>query len=303
MVKMVNMLVALIITARPRQWSKNLVVLLPFFFSAGELWRLTDLQESSVKILMSCIAVLVFCTLSSAGYVLNDLIDAKLDRQHPVKRNRPIASGIVGVSQAVAFAAILMLVGQGIALYIHLEFGLVAAIYLVLAILYSAILKAVVLLDVFAISACFILRAVAGAAILSIPVSPWLYACLGFGALFIALIKRRSELVSSGKTAKNQRVALAVYTEHLLDQFILVAVTATTLTYLLYTFTATNLPDSDVMMLTVPFVIYGVFRYMYLVYSSGLGESPVDVIMKDFPLLATIVLWIAISIGVLSMAR
>ena len=132
---MVNLLVALIITARPRQWSKNLIALLPLFFSAGEFWKLTDLEAASAELLMSCIALLVFCILSSAGYVLNDLIDARLDRQHPVKRNRPIAAGIIGVPKAVAFAAILMLVGQGIALYIDPKFGLVTGMYLVLTIL------------------------------------------------------------------------------------------------------------------------------------------------------------------------
>ena len=168
---------------------------------------------------------------------------------------------------------------------------------------YTTALKRLILLDVFAISAGFVLRAVAGAAVLQVPISPWLYICTGLGALFIALAKRRSELVSAGEHAGSQRDTLEWYTPSLLDQLMVVVATSVMLTYSLYSFTAGSLPENHAMMFTIPFVVYGVFRYLYLVHVKNLGESPEDILITDLPLIATIVLWLATAATILVIFR
>ncbi|MDP6421661.1 MAG: decaprenyl-phosphate phosphoribosyltransferase, partial [SAR202 cluster bacterium] len=171
--------------------------------------------------------------------------------------------------------------------------------YVLTTLAYSFALKSVILVDVFAIAAGFVLRVVAGAAVLSVPISPWLYLCTGLAALYIALSKRRSELASAGDSAPDQRDILGRYTLGLLDQLSGVVATSAMISYSLYTFTAPNLPDNHAMMLTIPFVGYGLFRYMYLVHSRNLGENPEDIILTDYPMMASIVLWVATAAWVL----
>jgi 4-hydroxybenzoate polyprenyltransferase len=182
-------------------------------------------------------------------------------------------------------------------------FGGVALGYLALMLAYSAALKNVILLDVFSISAGFILRAVAGAAALHVPISPWLYTCTGLGALLIALGKRRSELAQAGDGAGNQRDTLERYTVPLLDQLIAVVAPSTLLAYTLYTFTSPNVPDDHTMMLTIPFVVYGLFRYVYLIHNTSMGESPEEILITDVPLIASIFLWLASAATILVVFR
>ena len=178
-------------------------------------------------------------------------------------------------------------------------FGLITLVYLAIMLLYSFGLKKIVLIDVFSISAGFILRAVAGAVVIDSPISSWLYICTGFAAVFVVLSKRRSELAVAGDQAQEQRGILAAYTLPLLDQLITVAASAALVSYTLYTVASENLPENHAMLLTVPFVVYGLFRYMYLVQRKDLGETPEDIILTDIPLMVAIVLWLSTAGAVL----
>ena len=289
---------ALVLATRPKQWTKNLLIFFALFFTANEAW-LEDPGPALSLLGQAILAFGLFSALSGAVYLVNDILDVDHDRQHPRKRLRPIASGQLPVSVAWLAAAGLSGAGLGLSFVLEPLFGWVALAYLVLMAAYSLLLKRFILLDVLTISGGFILRAVAGAAVLQVPVSPWLYTCTGLGALLIALAKRRSELALAGSAAGRQRVTLDRYTKPLLNQFIAIVALSTLLAYTLYTFTAANLPTNHAMMLTVPFVIYGLFRFMYLVYSRNLGESPEDLVTTDVPLILTIVLWLATAVTVL----
>lgn len=294
---------ALVRATRPKQWIKNLLIYLAFFFTVNETWDIRDSGEMLSLLGKTTLAFLIFSALSGGVYLLNDIFDMAKDRQHPKKRLRPIASGRLPVGIAWSAATFLTLVGLGSAFVLELHFGGVALAYVATMVAYTLVLKALVLLDVFAISAGFVLRAVAGAAVLEVPISPWLYICTGLGALFIALAKRRSELAVAGAGAGNQRGTLERYSLDLLNQFITVVATSIVLTYSLYTFTAPNLPDNHTMMLTIPFVVYGLFRYMYLVHMENLGESPEDIVITDLPLITAIVGWVVAAAAILVLFR
>lgn len=294
---------ALLISARPKQWTKNLLVFFALVFSFNEGWKLSDTEQFAEVVQKSVLAFLLFCALSSAVYLFNDLADVEKDRRHPTKKLRPIASG--RLSSSVAWTTAVILIVGGLALSFVLEplLGWVAAGYAALMLSYSRWLKNVVLLDIFSISAGFVLRAVAGAAVLAVPISPWLYSCTGLGALLIALGKRRSELSAAGESASDQRDALRSYSLQLIDQFIAVVAPSTLLAYTLYTFTASNLPDNHAMMLTIPFVIYGLFRYIFLVHEKNLGETPEDILITDVPLIISNVAWIVTAATILIIHR
>ena len=294
---------ALALALRPRQWTKNLLVFFALFFTAGEEWSLGDLDSVVEHVSKSTAAFVLFCAVTGVVYLVNDLFDVERDRAHPVKRHRPVASG--ALPPWVAWAAAIILAAVSLALSFLLEplFGGAALGYLALMLAYSALLKHVVLLDVFSISAGFVLRAVAGAAALHVPISPWLYTCTGLGALLIALGKRRSELVQAGDGAGRQRGTLGLYTVPLLDQLIAVVAPSTLVAYTLYTFTSPNVPENHAMMLTIPFVVYGLFRYVYIVHSTGLGEVPEEMLITDRPLIASILLWLASAAAVLLVFR
>ena len=245
------------------------------------------------------LAVVLFSLVSSGQYLVNDVLDADEDRRHPRKRLRPVASGALTAPVALTVGGLLAAGGTAAAFVLEPTFGWVTAIYLATTVAYSYALKRVALLDVFVISAGFVLRTVAGAAVLEVPVSPWLYTCAGLGALFIALSKRRSELVNAGDRAPEQRETLDLYSRPLLDQLIGISATAALLTYVLYTFTAPNLPDDHSMMLTAPFAVYILFRYIYLVQRRGLGENPEDIFTSDLPIVVAVVLWLLTALVVL----
>ncbi len=289
----------LLVTTRPKQWTKNLIIFFALFFTANEAWELGDLGVAVSLVGKTTLAFVLFSALSGVVYIVNDIRDVESDRRHPMKRRRPIASRGLPIPAAWLAAIVLATTGLALSFVLEPDFGSVAAIYLATMTAYTLVLKHVILLDVFSISAGFVLRAVAGAAVLDVPISPWLYVCTALGALLIALAKRRSELSNAGDAAPLQRSTLEVYTVPLLDQLIAVVATSTLVAYTLYTFTAENLPDNHSMMLTIPFVIYGLFRYLYLVHVRDLGESPEDILITDVPLIASIVLWLVTAASVL----
>jgi 4-hydroxybenzoate polyprenyltransferase len=294
---------AVLTSIRPKQWTKNLLVYLALFFTVNEAWDASDFSALFSHFGKATLAFIIFLALSGAVYLVNDIFDADKDRQHPKKRNRPIASGRLSVALARVVAGILAAVGIGAAFVLEPLFGIVAASYLATMAVYTSALKQVIVLDVFAISTGFVLRAVAGAAVLQVPISPWLYICTGLGALFIALGKRRSELSLAGERAPSQRGTLERYTTSVLDQFIVVVATCVILAYSLYTFPASNLPGNHTMMLTIPFVAYGLFRYMFLVHVKDMGESPEELLISDAPLVAAIILWLATAATILVVFR
>ena len=293
----------LVRATRPKQWTKNLIIYLALFFTINEAWDPSDQGEMFSLLIRTTLAFVIFSVLSGGVYIINDLFDMERDRRHPKKRLRPIASGRLPIPVARGAAAALM--GGSLASAFVLEplFGGVCLAYGATMVVYTLVVKQVVLLDVFAVSAGFVLRAVAGAAVLEVPISPWLYICTGLGALFIALAKRRSELAVAGKNAGSQRHTLEWYTPRLLDRLIAVVATSVVVAYSLYTFSASNLPENHTMMLTIPFVLYGLFRYAYLVHSKDLGENPEDILISDVPLAMTILLWLATAATVLVVFR
>ena len=300
---------ALTVSMRPRQWYKNLIIYLAFFFTIDEAWSLnTDVQAALSMFGVITLAFLIFSALTGAVYIVNDALDAESDRRHPRKRHRPIASGRLNVPMAWGAAAVLTVVGLGAAILLEPAFGAISVLYVVANLAYSLALKHIVLVDVFVISGGMVLRAVAGAAIMEVPISPWLYLCTALAALLLALIKRRSQLATAGEDAASQRPSLSRYTVESLDRLVVITATASLIAYSLYTFTAPNLPDNDAMMLTIPFVAFGLFRYIILSGSAGsgsedAGENPEDLLMGDVPLMATIILWLASAAVILAVFR
>ncbi len=283
--------VATVRAIRPKQWTKNLLVFAGLVFT----YNLLNAGMLSRVIL----AFVAFCALSSAGYLWNDLRDIAADRIHPTKRHRPIAAGLVPKPFAVALALALGIVGLLLAWSLGTSFLLVASLYMLLTASYSIWLKHLVLIDVFSISAGFVLRAVGGAVVIGVPVSPWLYVCTVLVSLFLGLGKRRNELELLETGAANHRKNLDQYSLELVDQLILIVASVTIMAYSLYTFSAENLPRDHSMMLTIPLVVYGLFRYLYLVRVKREGGAPEDLLLKDPGMLWTAILWVGLSVVVL----
>ena len=295
---------ALLVSMRPRQWYKNLIMYLAFFFTIDEAWSPSaDIAAGLGLFGVITLAFLLFSALTGAVYLVNDILDAESDRLHPRKRHRPVASGRLPVTAAWASAAVLAVIGLGGAFALEPVFGVISGVYVLANVAYSLALKHIVLVDVFVISGGMVLRAVAGAAIMQVPISPWLYLCTALAALLLALIKRRSQLVSAGEDAASQRPSLSLYTVESLDMLIVITATASLIGYSLYTFTAPNLPANDAMMLTIPFVAFGLFRYIMLSGSAGAGENPEDLLMGDKPLIATALLWLGSAAVILALFR
>ncbi len=281
------MLTGLIEAMRPRQWMKNTFVLIALVFSQ----RLYDRGA----VVWSLGAFCIFCFLSSAVYLLNDVADYEKDRQHPTKRNRPIASGRLPKSVALVFALIFAGGSVGLAFAINVPFAALSIGYLALNLLYSFSLKHVVILDALMVAIFFVLRAVAGAAAINVPISHWLLICTLLLALFISLSKRRHELVLLQNNASAHRASLTEYSPYLLDQMIAVVTASTLMAYVLYTVDERTVGafGSDRLLYTVPFVIFGIFRYLYLIHQKGEGGNPDRIIIADRPFLANLILWMA----------
>jgi len=285
---------ALLALLRPRQWSKNLVVFAGLIF-AQEL-------RSSRLVWESIAAFALFCLASSAVYILNDIVDREQDACHPVKRLRPIASGAVAVPTAAVLALALGGSALGMGLWLGKSFALVLAGYVALIVAYSLLLRNVIILDVMAIAAGFVLRAVGGAVAIQVEISPWLIVCTTLLALFLGLSKRRGELVAVGEeNAVAHRPLLAEYSPSLLDQMIGIVAAATIVSYALYTMWPATVEKfhGHNLALTIPFVLYGMFRYLYLVHRKGEGGSPENVLLTDKPLALNIVLWVIAVVAII----
>jgi 4-hydroxybenzoate polyprenyltransferase len=272
---------------RPRQWSKNLLLYAGIIFAA----QVDDPQ----RWLQATAAFVAYCLASSAAYIYNDVRDAAHDRQHPLKRARPIASGAVRQDRALKIAAILATLA--FAIVAPLGWGSLAymAGFLGLQAAYSLSLKNIALIDVMAIAGLFVIRAAAGAEAVDVPISPWLLICTALLALFLALAKRRGELMSTGSDGPGRPV-LSGYSFALVDQLVSIVAACTIVAYALYTFEAR---EGSAMMATIPFVVYGLFRYIQLMHREDLGEEPENVLLADIPILATIAAWAVTSAAIL----
>ena len=293
----------LILSLRPKQWAKNIMVFAALLFSINQYWAPGELPVALALAWRSTLLFFCYCALSSGQYLINDLADAPQDREHPTKRNRPIASGRVSPPVAITAAFALCAAGLAGGFLLGTHVGLVSVLYLAMMIAYTFALKHMVILDVFVIAGGFVARAAAGALVIGVPVSPWLYVCTVLGALFLALTKRRQELVLLEDRATAHRSNLGEYSTALVDQMISVVTPSTVIAYSVYTFTAEGLPRNHAMMLTIPFVLYGVFRYLFLVHGRSMGGAPEEVLFTDRPLLVDIVAWAAVSAAVLVVFR
>jgi 4-hydroxybenzoate polyprenyltransferase len=277
--------ISLVRSLRPSQWTKNLIVFAGLIFGQ----RLLD----PGAILYAAAAFAVFCALSGVVYLINDVADREADRQHPLKQFRPIASGDVPVAAAAGLALLLGTLALAAAFLLRVEFGLVALAYVALLAVYSGPLKHVVIVDVLTIAIGFVLRAAAGAVVIAEPVSPWLLIVTVLGALFLALSKRRHELVLLADGATSHRRILEEYSPYLLDQMISVVTASTLVAYAFYTVSPETIQkfNTDKLGLTLPFLLYGIFRYLYLVHQKEGGGSPSDTLLNDKPLLLCVLLW------------
>ncbi|WP_420629398.1 decaprenyl-phosphate phosphoribosyltransferase [Candidatus Leptofilum sp.] len=268
------MLLPLLKTMRPRQWTKNGFVFVALFFD-GKLLQLDSL-------LPTVGAFILLCLMSSAVYIMNDLADIENDRQHPIKKNRPLPAGNLS-PQVAQIAAVLFALGSLVAgLLLSWPFGLVLLAYLLSQIAYSFWLKHVVLLDISIVTAGFVLRIAAGVTVIDVQrFSPWLYLFGGFLALFMVLGKRRHELTLLGDNANSHRAILKEYNLDLIDRLLGVVTTSAVVSYSLYTFLAEGLPENHLMMLTIPFVLYGIFRYLYLIHVREMGGAPEEILLRD----------------------
>jgi len=275
--------------ARPSQWLKNGIMVLAIVF-AGEL---TDLP----KIALTAIAIAIYCLLSSGIYMLNDIVDAEADRLHPLKKTRPIASGRISPTTAGAMAGVLLAGGLFAAWFVNLSFFGSAVAFVILNLLYSYWWKNIVILDVLTIAMSFVIRAYAGAFAIDVPASTWMLINTLLLALFLALGKRRHELVYLTGDAAAHRKTLTKYSPYLLDQLIGVVTASVLVIYMLYTFSTEVMHKlgTDKLFVTVPFVVYGIFRYLYLIHKEEGGGSPTSVFINDRPLLITVMLWLITS--------
>ncbi|MGE5834841.1 MAG: decaprenyl-phosphate phosphoribosyltransferase [Acidobacteriota bacterium] len=276
---------SLLRSLRPHQWTKNLFVFAGLIFAE----RLFDLGAAA----RATAAFAVFCVLSGVVYLINDVKDREADRRHPIKSRRPIASGALSPGTAVGAAVILTVVALGSAFWINREFGIVALVYVTLLTLYSLSLKHIVILDVLTISGGFVLRALGGAVAIDVKFSHWLLLLMLLLALFLALSKRRAELVTLADDAKGHRPSLAEYSPYLLDQMIGVVTASTLLAYAFYTIAPETVAKfgTDRLLWTVPFPLYGIFRYLYLVHQREGGGNPSELLVTDRPLLLCVALW------------
>ena len=279
------MLKALLKTMRPKQWLKNGFVFVALVFDEKLL------QPGPLA--RTVLAFVIFCLASSTVYLLNDLVDREKDRQHPTKRHRPLASGALSPQVAVVAAIIFAIISLLAAFWLSLGFGLVIVSYLALNVAYSFWLKHIVIIDVLLVASFYLLRVVAGVLVVQAErFSPWLYILITLFALFIAIGKRHHELTLLGEENANaHRTSLEEYNRRLLDSMIVMVTSAATIAYSFYTFSAPNLPATHTMMLTIPFVLYFFFRYLYLIYVRSEGGAPEELLLRDKPLLACVALW------------
>ncbi len=283
---------ALLRTMRPKQWTKNVIIFAALVFDE-KLFRWPYLWATAAGFAL-------FCAVSGVVYIINDLVDMNKDRHHPTKRTRPLASGALSPRLAVVAAAVIGIGSITMAFRLHPLFALLLSLYLLLQLLYSFYLKRIVLMDVLTIAFGFVLRVGAGVPLVDAErFSPWLYLSTTLGALFLGFGKRRGELILLGEEADRHRESLADYNLALLDQLINTVTASTIITYALYTFSAPNLPQNHLMMLTIPFVVYGLFRYLYLIHVQGITLAPDEVLLTDRAIQIDLLLWGVLSVAIL----
>ncbi len=283
----------LVRSVRPKQWLKNGFIFIPLVFDRKLPLPFGDYQENLHYFLVTLGGFVLLCLITGSVYLINDLVDIEADRAHPTKRNRPLPSGQLSKGLAIAVSVALPLISLPLAYTLGPRFAAILGSYLVLQIAYSFWLKHIVLLDVLTIAAGFLLRVGAGVIVLVdvTRFSPWMYLFTTTLALFLGFAKRRQELVLLEEGANNHRAILDHYNIRLLDEIIVIVTATTLLTYALYTFSAEGLPANHTMMLTNPFVLYGILRYLYLIHVKGEVIAPDEVVLKDRPLQATVILW------------
>jgi len=281
---------AALVAMRPRQWSKNLLVFAGLVFAA----KLGDASRWAEAVA----AFVAYCAISSSAYLVNDVRDREDDRMHPVKRARPIARGELSMRAALALAAVLATLALGLTGALGLTSVAFLLAFAALQAGYTLALKHVVLLDVLTIAALFVIRAAAGAEAVAVRISPWLLLCTALLALFLALAKRRGELVLVGAKRSPGRPVLEGYSLELVDQLVAIVASSTVIAYSVYTLTAR---DSKALLATVPFVIFGVFRYLLLVHRDDVGEEPEQVLLTDVPILLAVAGWIATAAAILAL--
>lgn len=277
---------ALVVAMRPKQWTKNLLLF------AGLLFTLDSRHQVGADFRRVLLGFALFSLLSSVVYLINDVVDRDSDRQHPLKCRRPIAAGEITPTLAVALAVVLGVASLFLSFLLGTSFGLVALTYFVLTLLYSFYFKHVVILDVLVLAAGFVLRAIAGAIVIGVSISPWLILCTLMLALFLALSKRRAEIIATVQNGRpGARRILEEYNAAMLDQMIVIVTSACLMSYALYTIESVAASRHHYLMATIPFVIYGIFRYLYLMHRHSLGESPDSVLLEDRPMLINVLLW------------
>ncbi|MBB6215600.1 4-hydroxybenzoate polyprenyltransferase [Anaerosolibacter carboniphilus] len=284
----ISLLKGFIKTMRPKQWTKNLLVFAGLIFS-NNLFDAPLLRTTTLGFLL-------FCMFSGCVYFINDIIDLEKDRAHPKKCKRPIASGLISVKQAIFFLMILFTVTIVTSFQLNTVFAYLGIAYFVLIILYSFQLKHIVILDVMTIAIGFVLRAVAGAVLVNVRISPWLLLCTILLSMFLALHKRKSEMKLVANGQKTTRKILEEYTPELINDMLHIVTSSTVMAYSLYTFNSHN---SIYMMATIPFVIYGIFRYQYIAHTRDMGENPELILLSDKPLIVDILLWVASCVWIL----
>lgn len=282
------MFVPLLTTMRPRQWTKNGFVFVALLF---------DGILTVERVGHTLLAFALLCLMSSTVYIMNDLADIESDRQHPTKRFRPLPAGTLSPMVATGAAVLFGTVALAVGWWLSPLFLLVLFIYLTLQIAYTFILKHVVLLDVLIVAAGFVLRIAAGVVVIDVQrFSPWLYVFGAFLALFMALGKRRHELVLMGENAGKSRRILEEYSLDLVDRLLGIVTTSAIVSYSLYTFLAEGLPENHVMMLTIPMVIYGIFRYLYLIHVRREGGAPEEILLRDRPMQIDLAIWLVVVV-------
>ncbi len=284
------MFLEIIKSLRLKQWIKNLIIFAPLIFSENVF--------DTILLLKGLLAFILFCLVSGAAYILNDIKDLEEDRLHPLKSKRPLASGRLKKSLAMFTFFFLVIISLMGAFLINISFCIALGVYLVLQVSYSFWLKHVVILDVFLIAIGFLIRVIAGGLVIEVQLSPWLFICTILLALFLALSKRRHELILLNESAEIHRPILKEYNPHLLDQMIAVVTASTVISYCLYTISSETIEKFGTrnLIFTVPFVLYGIFRYLYLVHQKNEGGSPELLIIADKPLLIDVFLWIITAI-------
>lgn len=286
------MLISILKTMRPKQWTKNVFIFAGLVFDG----QLTSIEPFTLTLA----GFFLLCFASSTVYIINDIADIEQDRQHPKKKNRPLPSGDLSVRIAMVAATILGGATLVISFVLDTVFGALVLTYIFMNLLYSLRLKHIPIIDVMFVASGFVLRVGAGVSLIIVErFSPWLYVCTTLLALFIGFGKRRAELSLLAEKANTHRKVLDGYTIPFLDQLIVIVSASTIMAYSLYTFSAENLPDNHLMMLTIPFVVYGIFRYLYLIQVENAGGAPDEVVISDFPFIVTIFCWGLLAVFIL----